>query len=270
MASQVENEILCQYPLHYLSRSGDATGLQQCLMKTSFSPFDPDSLNYWTPAHWAASTNQCNCLMILAPFRALDVAAHLSLTTPLHIAAEMGFEDCLLVLIRNGARINFQDSSGDTPLHKAARHGHISCMKMLLEAGACADTRNFYKRTASEVAAINGHFTFASLVNEASRIKKQENHIPPNVSILRNNNVFACKRSRDSLASVGALDGDLSDKRLRFSDPVFQIAADMVGQGGHKLWQNDIQSSIFEHATQLRMTDAYEELYNSRFANSLN
>lgn len=77
--------------------------------------------------------------MVLASFRALDVAAHLSLTTPLHIAAEMGFDDCLLILIRNGARINFQDSSGDTALHKAARHGHIGCMKMLLEAGACTE-----------------------------------------------------------------------------------------------------------------------------------
>lgn len=77
--------------------------------------------------------------MVLAPFRALDVAAHLSLTTPLHIAAEMGFEGCLLTLLRNGARVNSQDSSGDTALHKAARHGHIGCMKMLLEAGACTE-----------------------------------------------------------------------------------------------------------------------------------
>ncbi|VDK38507.1 unnamed protein product [Taenia asiatica] len=54
------------------------------------------------------------------------------------------------------------------------------------------------------------------------------------------------------------------------TDPVFQIAADMVGQGGHKLWQNEVQSSIFEHAAQLRMTDVYEELYNSRYTNSMN
>lgn len=30
-------------------------------------------------------------------------------------------------------------------------------------------------------------------------------------------NMLSCKRSRDSLATVGALDGGLSDKRLRFS-----------------------------------------------------
>lgn len=51
------------------------------------------------------------------------------------------------------------------------------------------------------------------------------------------------------------------------ADPVFQIAADMVGQGGRKLWQNEVQSSILEHAAQLRMTDVYEEFYNSHYAN---
>ena len=54
-------------------------------------------------------------------------------------------------------------------------------------------------------------------MNEATRILKQENQIPPNGPVVRNNILFACKRSRDSLASVGALDGELSDKRLRFS-----------------------------------------------------
>ena len=80
-----------------------------------------------------------------------------------------------------------------------------------------SSTKNFCKQTASELAAINGHFAFSTLMNEANCISKQENQIPPDSHVARNNNLFTCKRSRDSLASVGALDGDLSDKRLRFS-----------------------------------------------------
>ncbi|VUZ52645.1 unnamed protein product, partial [Hymenolepis diminuta] len=216
--SDFQNEILCQYPIHYLSHVGDAIGLEQCLIRTNFSPFDVDTLNYWTPAHWAASANQLDCLTVLARAGAIDVAAQRSLLTPLHVAAEMGFEDSVILLIRSGARVNTQDSTGDTALHKAARQGYVGCMKILLEAGACTDIRNFYKRTASETAAINGHFTFSSIMNEANRIMKQENQIPQNNNTDTNSNImFSCKRSRDSLATVGTLDGDLSDKRLRFS-----------------------------------------------------
>ncbi|VDD77265.1 unnamed protein product [Mesocestoides corti] len=155
--------------------------------------------------------------MHLAHFRALDVAAQHSLITPLHIASEMGYNECVDILVKNGACVNSQDSNGDTPLHKAARHGHVECMRTLLDVGACTDTRNFCGRTASELAAINGHFAFASAMNAATRILRQENLRVPNGPLSRSNNMIACKRSRDCLASVGALDGDLSDKRLRFS-----------------------------------------------------
>lgn len=55
---------------------------------------------------------------------------------------------------------------------------------------------------------------------------KQENQIPEENNMDTNNNaMLACKRSRDSLATVDTLDGDLSDKRLRFtgksSSPLF-------------------------------------------------
>nr|CDS27570.1 hypothetical transcript [Hymenolepis microstoma] len=271
MISDYQNEILCQYPLHYLSHVGDAIGLEQCLIRTSFSPFDVDTLNYWTPAHWAASANQLDCLTVLARTGAIDVAAERSLLTPLHVAAEMGFEDCVIFLIKNGTRVNTQDSTGDTALHKAARHGHTGCMKILLEAGACTDTRNFYKRTASETAAINGHFTFSSIMNEANRIMKQENHIPQDNNMDTNSYIkLSCKRSRDSLATVGTLDGDLSDKRLRFSSPVNQIASELVGNNGHKLWRNEVQSSVFEHAAQLIVAETYDDSYAACYAKSVN
>ncbi|KAM7536091.1 hypothetical protein Aperf_G00000096029 [Anoplocephala perfoliata] len=273
MASQYQDEFLCQFPLHYLSRAGDAIGLEQCLVRTSFSPFDIDTLNYWTPAHWAASANQLECLAVLARVGAIDVAAERSLLTPLHVAAEMGYEDCIILLIRSGARVNLQDSGGDTPLHKAAKHGYVGCMKILLEAGACTDTRNFYKRTASETAAINRHFAFSSQLNEASRIMKQENQIPQDCPVMLNtyptHNRLSCKRSRDSLATVGALDGDLSDKRLRFSDPVYQKASELIGYKGENLWRNEIQSSVFEHAAELNIAEAYDDCYTTCYSKTM-
>ncbi|VDM17009.1 unnamed protein product [Hydatigera taeniaeformis] len=80
--------------------------------------------------------------------------------------------------------------------------------------------------------------------------------------------LFANQRHQSRSLQVPVICVGLGD--ACFTYPVFQIAADMVGQGGHKLWQNEVQSSIFEHAAQLRMTDVYEELYNSRYANSMN
>ncbi len=61
------------------------------------------------------------------------------------------------------------------------------------------------------------------MATQAARIQRQENQCPPNGprAPLRGSGLggaFACKRSRGGPSSVdAALDGDLSDKRLRFS-----------------------------------------------------
>ncbi len=49
---------------------------------------------------------------------------------------------------------------------------------------------------------------------------------------------------------------------------MFQIAADMVGQGSQRNWQEEIQSSILENAAELRASDAYEEYYFMRYGGS--
>ncbi|KAM3176355.1 hypothetical protein ACTXT7_006667 [Hymenolepis weldensis] len=53
-------------------------------------------------------------------------------------------------------------------------------------------------------------------------------------------------------------------------DPVIQIASELVGHNGHKLRRNEAQSSIFEHANQLSIAEAYDDSYAACYAKSMN
>ncbi|KAL7060191.1 hypothetical protein AAHC03_010131 [Spirometra sp. Aus1] len=268
MASVCQEDLLKGFPLHYCCLMGDVKGLQNYLSNTDLNPTGLDNLNYWTPAHWAVSSNHFDCLLQLAPYGALDTPAERSLVTPLHLAAEQGFADAVRLLLANAARVNLQDSSGDTPLHKAARKGHMECIKALLNHSACTDTRNFYGRRPSELSAMGGHFQIASALNEVTRLQRLEHvasavcRVPLSPLGTLNpgfRNGYVCKRSRGCVA-MDSLDDD-SDKRLRLSDPVMQIAADMIGQKNPG-WRDEIQSSLLEHAAAVRMAEAYEEYYS--------
>lgn len=46
-------------------------------------------------------------------------------------------------------------------------------------------------------------------------------------------------------------------------DPVCQIASELIGHNGQKLWRNEIQSSVFEHAAQLNIAEAYDDCYTT-------
>ncbi|VUZ52642.1 unnamed protein product [Hymenolepis diminuta] len=52
--------------------------------------------------------------------------------------------------------------------------------------------------------------------------------------------------------------------------PVIQVASELVGHNGHKLWRNEVQSSIFEHANQLSIAEAYDDSYAACYAKSMN
>ncbi|VDL99799.1 unnamed protein product [Schistocephalus solidus] len=144
---------------------------------------------------------------------------------------------------------------------------------------------------------MGGHFQIASALNEVTRLQKLEqvtnavSRVPLSPLGTLNpglRNGYVCKRSRGCVA-MDSLDED-SDKRLRLSvpslsplakslgqllntvfvflvffssgtDPVLQIAADMIGQKNPG-WRDEIQSSLLEHAAAVRMADAYEEYYS--------
>ncbi|VDN96966.1 unnamed protein product [Rodentolepis nana] len=54
------------------------------------------------------------------------------------------------------------------------------------------------------------------------------------------------------------------------ADPVNQIASELVGNNGHKLWRNEVQSSVFEHAAQLIIAETYDDSYAACYAKSVN
>ncbi|KAF8569632.1 hypothetical protein P879_00869 [Paragonimus westermani] len=122
-----------------------------------------------------------------------------------------------------------RDYQGDTPLHKAARGGHIGCVNLLVHAGA--------------------------------RVKIQSAQVTCDVSsraplCIPDRPSNCCKRQ-----NLNDFD-ELLDKRRKFTDPVLQLATDMLGAVG----TGDpcaLQSSVLEHAACMNMADTYANHYFS-------
>ncbi|KAH9513972.1 hypothetical protein Btru_031870 [Bulinus truncatus] len=130
---------------------------------------EEDSLNGWTPAHWAAFYGQLSCLMKLhvKPYIGFDTPTHRSNTSPLHLAAQSGAVLCLKWLLQCGASRNKQDFMGDTPLHKAARAGNSDCVAILVSHGASLDMKNYRGLNPSELADQSNHSALAQYLKRA-------------------------------------------------------------------------------------------------------
>ncbi|KAF6779775.1 hypothetical protein AHF37_00703 [Paragonimus kellicotti] len=246
-------------PLHYCCMTGDIQSLIELIKRNEEDVCTMDDLHYWTPAHWAASFNRLDCLRILKLRGAVNTPSFRSMVLPLHLACEQGHAECVQLLLSSDCKINTQDYQGDTPLHKAARGGHVGCVNLLVHAGARVNVRNFSNKTASEIAAFAGHFGVASVLNEFASI--QSAHVTCDVShrtplFIPDRPSNCCKRQ-----NLNAFD-ELLDKRRKFSDPVLQLATDMLGTVG----TNDpcaLQSSVLEHAACMNMADDYANHYFS-------
>ncbi|KAF7255488.1 hypothetical protein EG68_07339 [Paragonimus skrjabini miyazakii] len=216
-------------PLHYCCMTGDIQSLAELIQQNEGDVCTMDDLHYWTPAHWAASFNRLDCLRILKMRGAVNTPSFRSMVLPLHLACEQGHTECVQLLLSSDCKINTQDYQGDTPLHKAARGGHINCVNLLVHAGA--------------------------------RVKIQSAHVTCDVSsraplFIPDRPSNCCKRQ-----NLNAFD-ELLDKRRKFSDPVLQLATDMLGTVG----TDDpcaLQSSVLEHAACMNMADTYANHYFS-------
>ncbi|THD23815.1 Ankyrin repeat domain containing protein 10 [Fasciola hepatica] len=234
-------------PLHYYCMTGDTHTTLKLLNTGDDELFAMDDLHCWTPAHWAANYGRTECLRILKSHDATSTPSFRSMALPLHIAAERGHVDCVRLLLDGNCKINTQDYQGDTPLHKAARGGHLLCIQALVSAGARAETP-------SEIAALAGHFEISTALNEVARINRvQALHM--DTSSVDSHERFPNPRKRSSRGVDEVL-----DKRRKFTDPVLQLATDMVGQSG-PIGQNNLQTSVMEHAACMRMADSYADHY---------
>ncbi|KAA0192606.1 Ankyrin repeat domain containing protein 10 [Fasciolopsis buskii] len=244
-------------PLHYYCMTGDVHTTLKLLNTGDDELFSMDDLHCWTPAHWAANYGRTECLRLLKEHDATSTPSFRSMTLPLHIAAERGHLDCLRLLLDGDCKINTQDYQGDTALHKAVRGGHMSCIQALVAAGARADIKNFSSRTPSEIAALSGYFEIATALNEIARINRiQISHTDTPIAFDSHGPVpNSRKRSSRGVDEV-------LDKRRKFTDPVLQLATDMVAQPG-AVEQTNLQTSVMEHAACMRMADSYADHYAS-------
>ncbi|GFN76621.1 ankyrin repeat domain-containing protein 10 [Plakobranchus ocellatus] len=150
-----------------LQNNNDGTAMEACVGALLS---EEDSVNGWTPAHWAAFYGQLSCLMKLhvRPHLGFDTPSLRSNVSPLHLAAKSGAVLCLKWLLQLGASKNRQDFMGETPLHKAAKSGNSDCAAMLVGHGASLSVKNYRGLTAADVAEQSTHSALAQYLRRAS------------------------------------------------------------------------------------------------------
>ncbi|KAI8761517.1 ankyrin repeat domain-containing protein 10 [Biomphalaria glabrata] len=193
----ISQQILAQTPLHYACYLGDGhlldTLIGRALLYNNNSGeataacvgaliSEEDSLNGWTPAHWAAFYGQLSCLMKLnvKPNIGFDTPSHRSNTSPLHLAAQSGAVLCLKWLLQCGASRNKQDFMGETPLHKAAKAGNTDCVAILVNHGASLDLKNHRGFTPGELAQQSNHLALAQYLKKTMEHAEHERSPGPN------------------------------------------------------------------------------------------
>ncbi|VDP73113.1 unnamed protein product [Echinostoma caproni] len=254
-------------PLHYYCMTGDIPTTMNLLKTGDDELFSMDDFHCWTPAHWAANYGRTECLRLLKAHNATSTPSFRSMALPLHMASERGHIDCVRLLLDENCKINTQDYQGDTPLHKAARGGHVPCIQALVAAGARAEyvsiclsdflsIKNFSSRTPSEIAALAGHFEISAALNEVARVNRAQALLNDTTMVNPYEHIpNPRKRSNRGVDEV-------LDKRRKFTDPVLQLATDMVGRPG-VLEQTELQTSVLEHAACMRMADCYADHYSN-------
>jgi len=101
------------------------------------SDLKANSIDGYTPLHWAAWYGNCACVRTLIA-AGLDPnnADGIRHETPLHLAAWYGNDMCIKTLIASGANPKIIDIRGKTPLHLSAKIGRNACVRELIAAAA--------------------------------------------------------------------------------------------------------------------------------------
>uniref|UniRef100_A0A0B7B892 Uncharacterized protein n=2 Tax=Arion vulgaris TaxID=1028688 RepID=A0A0B7B892_9EUPU len=182
----LSQRLLAQTPLHFACYAGDGHLLDTLIGNTLLYNnnceqaadsclaaliSEEDTLNGWTPAHWAACYGRLSCLMKLniRPNLGFDTPSHHSNTSPLHLSAHAGSVLCLKWLLQCGSSTDRQDFLGETALHKAAKAGNMDCAMMLVSHGASLDLKNHRGLTPTDLAEQSNHNVLADHLRQATK-----------------------------------------------------------------------------------------------------
>jgi len=82
--------------------------------------------------------------------------------------------DKVKTLLSSGANINIADNNGSTPLYIASKKGHINIVETLLSSGANINLADKEGKTALQIAKEKKKTEIIKLLEEAERIKQEE------------------------------------------------------------------------------------------------
>ncbi|XP_030045854.1 serine/threonine-protein phosphatase 6 regulatory ankyrin repeat subunit B-like [Microcaecilia unicolor] len=167
----IPSKQMCETPLHYCARVGNADVLLEILKHISSNrmqqTINNQAKNGWSPLLVAAERGHTETVKILLQNHArVDVFDEQG-KAALHLAAENGHDQIVDVLLWHKAFVNAKTKLGLTPLHLSAQNGFNRLVKLLVETHlASIDAMSLIKQTPLHLAALNGQLDVCnSLLN---------------------------------------------------------------------------------------------------------
>nr|XP_033785571.1 serine/threonine-protein phosphatase 6 regulatory ankyrin repeat subunit A-like [Geotrypetes seraphini] len=152
---------MCETPLHYCARVGNADALLEVLRHISSNrmqqAINNRAKNGWSPLLVAAERGHTEIVKILLQNHArIDVFDEQG-KAALHLAAENGRDQIVDVLLWHKAFVNAKTKLGLTPLHLSAQNGFNRLVRRLVETHlASIEAVSLAKQTPLHLAALNG------------------------------------------------------------------------------------------------------------------
>jgi len=202
--------------LHLAVYLGDTTRVASLIQGGANVNVAEDSINGWTPLHYAARYNRKEIADLLITAGANINAKDEVKRTPLHIATEEDFTDMVELLLARGAdvsakgevgntalniadvntarllltagaNVEARNEGGETPLYLAAESGWTQMVEVLIAGGANVDARmvrETFSRSPLEIAVENGHIDVVRLL--APKVHDINAHLPLQAAIRGN------------------------------------------------------------------------------------